>query len=247
MSNKDKNKEIKTPEADTLEPVVGEDGLTDEERKILDDEAGTSNNNPPEMPTEAAVVDELEDLPLEQLKGIAIGLGMSPTQAGKFTTKAPLVATIQLVRQSKVVVPQGAGVNGDIDLDVVDLALRDRQVVDAEGNVVVKKAVRDNDRNDREVFESRKERIKRVLDAQPKVQVFVPRDFGEKAGAILPVTINGYRFSILKGVMVNVPQGVYDVIKNSMEATERAGAEFALDRVKYDEQLGQNVNVRDRL
>lgn len=258
--NKDNKKDEKLPvedlnETDTNEQdsLVGEDGLTDEERQNMineDEGAGNGEQTPadPVTPTKEEVVDELEALPLEQLKGVAIGLGMSPVQASKFTTKAPLIATIQLVRQNKVVVPQSAGVNGNVDVDVVDLASRDRKIIDPEtGEVIIRKAVKDDANKDKKEFESRKAKIKRVLDAQPRVKVFVPRDFGEKAGAVLPVTINGYRYSILKGVMVDVPQGVYDVIQNSLEMTDRAGQEFLMDRNKFDEQLGQNVNVRDRL
>lgn len=254
MSDKNK-KENKLPvnDQEPKEPVVGDDGLTDEERKALEEENGQGDaggtNEPDEnaKPSAEEVVDELEALPLEQLKGVAIGLGMSPAQTSKFTTKAPLIATIQLVRQTKVNVPQGAGVSADVNIDLDDLAKRDRKVVDADGNIVVKKAVRDDVNKDKKEFESRKDRIRKFLESQPKVKVFVPRDFGEKAGAVLPVTINGYRYSILKGVMVDVPQGVYEVIQNSLEMTDRAGQEFLLDRTKYDEELGQNVNVRDRL
>ena len=250
MSDKNK-KENKLPEEtkEPVEPIVGEDGLTDEERQALNDEDGGENNTGDggTEPKEPVVVDELEALPLEQLKGVAIGLGMSPEQAGKFATKAPLIATIQLVRQTKVNVPASAGVAFDSNVELDDPATRDRRVLQEDGSVVVKKAVRDDQNKDRKEFETRKDRIRNFLDKQPKVKVFVPRDFGEKAGAVLPVTINGYRYSILKGVMVDVPQGVYEVIQNSLEMTDRAGQEFLLDRTIYDEQLGQNVTVRDRL
>lgn len=249
MPTKDKIKEDLLP-ADQ-EPVLGDDGLSDADREAMnkeddgDDQTDDLTTDSP--PSTEEVVDELEALPLEQLKGVAIGLGMTPEQASKYTTKAPLITTIQLVRQTKANVPQGMGVSGNVVMDLDDPATRDRRVVQDDGTVVVKKAVKDDINKDRKEFETRKDRIKNFLESQPKIKVFVPREFGEKAGSVLPVTINGYRYSILKGVMVDVPQGVYEVIQNSLEMTDRAGQEFLLDRTKYDAELGQNVNVRDRL
>ncbi len=225
-------------ELENKKEEIGKDGLTAEERKALEEENAVNSSAEPS--------EDLNSMTLGQLKEVAVGLGMDTEAANKFTGKAQIIATIQLVKQTMVRVPQGVPV-ADSEVEIDDPATKTRKVTKEDGTTVVKEAVRDNINEDRRNFETRKSKIKAFLDSQPKVQVFVPRDFGEKAGAILPVTINGYRYSILKGVMVNVPKGVYEVIKNSVEATDRVGAEFSQDRVKFDEQLGQNINVRDRL
>jgi len=54
--------------------------------------------------------------------------------------------------------------------------------------------------------------MKAKLDAQPKVMVFVPLAAGEKLGVTQPVTLNGYPLFIPKGVGIEVPLSVKEVI-----------------------------------
>lgn len=219
--------------------------LSEEEKEELGLNDAGNSTDPDPKPAEPVVEAEKT---LQELKEEALSLGMAEDSLKGFTTKSSLLTTIQLLRQMKVVQAKGQdNAPADVEIDVDDPATKDRKVVQEDGTVVVKKAVRDNERTDRTVYETRKQRIKRLLDSQPKVKVFVPRDFGEKAGAALPVTINGYTYSVLKGMMVEVPQGVYEVIQNSLEETEKAGTEFLMGRKKYDESLGQTVTVSDRL
>lgn len=62
-----------------------------------------------------------------------------------------------------------------------------------------------------------------ILAKQPKVGFVVPVDPGEKAGvATRTVTINGYRFEIKKGVMVQLPQDVVTLLMDAYNYTAEA-------------------------
>lgn len=71
---------------------------------------------------------------------------------------------------------------------------------------------------------SRAERMKEALLNQPKVRILIPFEEGEKAGpgAYIPVTINGCRNDIKKGVYVSVPQSISDIIMDSQKQTVAA-------------------------
>jgi len=56
------------------------------------------------------------------------------------------------------------------------------------------------------------EQQKAWLDAQPKVSILIPLEKGEKKGAEQPFTINGYRFTVPKGQMVQVPEQVAEMV-----------------------------------
>lgn len=73
-------------------------------------------------------------------------------------------------------------------------------------------------------FEKTKNDMKAVLDAQSKVRVLVPLESGEKLGEFLPVNINGYRLNVPKGVYVDVPQTVADIISEAYNVYENNSA-----------------------
>lgn len=74
--------------------------------------------------------------------------------------------------------------------------------------------------------------IKRKLANQPKMPIFLPLEAGERRGiAYRSVTINGYRCEVKKGMMVQVPQSIYEILMNSMNDTaESTEIEENLDR-----------------
>jgi hypothetical protein len=82
--------------------------------------------------------------------------------------------------------------------------------------------------------------MKSLLESQPKVRVLVPLEAGEtivkntdgsKAFPFLPVSINGYRLNVPKGVYVDVPQTVADIISESFNIYEQNSAtEMRADR-----------------
>jgi len=67
--------------------------------------------------------------------------------------------------------------------------------------------------------------MKAMLEAQPKVGIYVPLEQGEPKGTQLPVNINGYRVNVPKGVPnVQVPQSVAEIIWQSLGVYEEASS-----------------------
>ena len=96
-----------------------------------------------------------------------------------------------------------------------------------ESNSKVEEAEKKTSRNSKVEeadFEKTKNEMKAVLDAQPKVRVLVPLESGEKLGEFLPVNVNGYRLNVPKGVYVDVPQTVADIIAESFNIYEQNSA-----------------------
>lgn len=73
-----------------------------------------------------------------------------------------------------------------------------------------------------ESHKSKSERMKEKLKLQPKVRVFMPLEGKEKPGTLFPVTLNGYRVNVPKGVYVEVPEQVGDIIMSSLNQTAEA-------------------------
>ena len=63
--------------------------------------------------------------------------------------------------------------------------------------------------------------MKRKLDLQSKISIMIPLE-GDKPGATFPVTLNGLRMNILKGMYVPVPKQVGEVIMESQNQTQEA-------------------------
>lgn len=79
------------------------------------------------------------------------------------------------------------------------------------------------DVNDKVRHESKKDRMKANLAAQPKVPIFIPLEGKEKVGqASLPVTMNGYRLNVPKGIYIDVPKQIGEEIRNSLNQTAQA-------------------------
>ena len=185
------------------------------------------------------------------LEAEALELGVDEAVVKAVSNKAGLEALIAMQKsqqaQVEAVQEQLADVEAKAD-ELDDPATKTRVIVDDEtGATVVKKAVKDNKKSDAKKYLSKRERMKAHLDAQEKVEVYVPRDFGEKKGTTLAVQLNGYRLNILKGVMVRVPKQIAEVIKESYDMTEQAGDEFLMDREKVDTVTGKTVNVSEML
>lgn len=58
---------------------------------------------------------------------------------------------------------------------------------------------------------------KAKLALEPKVQIVIPLDAGEKKGAYRSVTINGYRCEIKKNVMVSVPKSIAALVMSAYQ------------------------------
>ena len=64
--------------------------------------------------------------------------------------------------------------------------------------------------------------------AEPKIKFLVPLDINEKQGTILPVTINGWRLNIPKGIFIDLPQSIAVMLAEKYQITSEAGKEFDL-------------------
>ncbi len=73
-----------------------------------------------------------------------------------------------------------------------------------------------------EVHKTDAQKMKDHLATQPKVQIFVPLEGKERRGQQLPVTINGYRVNIPKGMYVKVPEQIAQIVMDSLNQTEEA-------------------------
>lgn len=81
------------------------------------------------------------------------------------------------------------------------------------------------------VYGKRKAEMAEILKKQPKVAFLIPRVEGEDANlAYETVQINGHRMEIRKGVMVNIPQQVAEILANKYQVQMEAGADKRVDR-----------------
>ena len=74
------------------------------------------------------------------------------------------------------------------------------------------------------------EMTRRALAKAPKVWFMVPLSPFEKEGAYEEVYINGYRTTIKKGVMVEIPQPVMEILANKYKVETEAGKEMRVNR-----------------
>jgi hypothetical protein len=93
---------------------------------------------------------------------------------------------------------------------------------------------------DRE-YKNDQQKMKANLDGQPKVSIMIPFDSGEKPEQAkdIPFTIvlNGYRYEnpvgfggIQRGVRVEVPQQIAEIVWARLESEGRIGANWRTDR-----------------
>lgn len=72
--------------------------------------------------------------------------------------------------------------------------------------------------------------MKGVLDRQRKVTFLIPLAEGEKAGSFEEVFINGYRMTIAKGSMVEIPEQVAHMLAEKYRIQLEAGKDMRIDR-----------------
>ncbi len=76
--------------------------------------------------------------------------------------------------------------------------------------------------------------VKEHLDKQPKTMFYVPLSPGEKEGAYETVQINGYTMQIKKGVSVELPQQVVEMLANKYRVQVEAGKDMRMNEEKRD-------------
>lgn len=83
--------------------------------------------------------------------------------------------------------------------------------------------------------------MKESLMRQPRVTIMIPLEGNEKMGSSYPVTLNGYRLNITKGIYVKVPKQVAEVVMESQNMTQQAiNNYFAMDA------MGVSQAMRDK-
>lgn len=70
---------------------------------------------------------------------------------------------------------------------------------------------------------------KHILDNSPHVNFIVPKADWEPQGAYETVQINGHKYTIMKGVMVNVPEQVAKLIAEKYRINAEIGKDKRVD------------------
>lgn len=71
---------------------------------------------------------------------------------------------------------------------------------------------------------------KAILAKKPHVNFIIPIMDGEAKGAYETVQINGYKLTIQKGIMVNIPMPVANLLAEKYRINMSAGEEHRIDR-----------------
>jgi hypothetical protein len=80
---------------------------------------------------------------------------------------------------------------------------------------------------------------KAILDAQEHTNFIIPMADGEQEGAYDTIQINGYKLTIKKGVMVNIPIAVANLLAEKYRINMTAGMNKRIDRDnEHSEALG---------
>jgi len=170
-----------------------------------------------------------EEMTVKDLQGELVKLGMSEEDSKKFTIKATIIATINVMKTKK-------------DEKVATL----NPPVDPKEEKEIEKH-----------WQSKADRMCDFLEAEPKVSIIIPVEGQEKpgvvetfidrgrkqyryvSGSVWSKTFNGYRVIIPKGVYYEVPKTIGENIANEFNQTQMAGKQWDLDRI--DPKTGRSV------
>jgi len=72
--------------------------------------------------------------------------------------------------------------------------------------------------------------IEKRLNAQERFHIMIPLGIGEKKGASHEVCINGWVKSYPKGVMLEVPRTVFELLSECFKITSEVGKEWEVNR-----------------
>lgn len=186
----------------------------------------------------------LTDLSVKDLQKMAVKLGMPETDAALFSTKAPLIATINTLKAQSVVQSNPT-----------------QPVIEATQEPTIPVEPKD-DKQIQSQWVSKAQKMYEFLEAQPKVAILIPCEPSEKpgvverkmvhginqyvyiSGAVWTKTFNGFRVIVPKGVQgVKVPEDIAQNIADEFNLTQSAGDQWKIDRP--DPLTGKTV--RDQL
>ena len=80
------------------------------------------------------------------------------------------------------------------------------------------------------IVKTHAEETKEILDKAPRTDFLIPLFEGENEGAVETCQINGYPFIIKKGVMVNIPVPVANLLAEKYRIAGLAGRDKRIDR-----------------
>ena len=83
------------------------------------------------------------------------------------------------------------------------------------------------------------------LCEQPRKPLFVPFLIGEKYGAVADICLNGLKINILKGVYVEVPQQVAEIMMESLNQTAMAPDMLKTFNKQAGEYRSAKLDLRD--
>jgi hypothetical protein len=171
---------------------------------------------------------------LKELKAEALALGIKNVDV--FVNKIQLITAIESVKELQSQLPTH----------------QDRPIVLR----LSKKEERKLDKK----WIDKAEQMRKKLEGQPKVRILVPLEgketqgvvrttYNEKtrrneqkhiSGAVQAVTLNGFMFLVPKGMYVEVPEQIAQVIQDKFNQTSEAGKDIAIDRI--DPETGHKVS-----
>lgn len=177
-------------------------------------------------------MEDLELLTVKELQERLVKLGMPEEDVQSFKTKYPLVATIRTMEAKEAV-------------------SKEEKVEESPKVLTIEE--KPNPAEDREVnkkWKTKAEAMKLKLLSQEKVSILIPLEPTERVGVVEwrngkngeayqvhisgakeEVQLNGYKYFIPKGVYVQVPRQVAEVISKAQQQTLEAGANISLDRI----------------
>ena len=185
-----------------------------------------------------------------QLKEELVSLGYPQEAADKIpNTRAIIIPMIDAFKAKKEAE------------DALEASKRDAPVI-PDNQAVLNIEPKVDPKEDRQIEDQWKAKAKRqwdYWDSQPKVKILVPLVGTEKqgvvkfihepglgrevpvaiSGAVQPVTENGAQWIIPKGVYMDVPKPVADLIQAKYQQTSEAGANMLIDRV--DPTTGKSI------
>lgn len=201
----------------------------------------------PDNQPKSAQLTPLEDMTLTQLQEYAETLGF--VGADVLSTKAQVLKVISNFQANQAAAQKAlddadkkhqeelaaaAAVNPEVAGMIQPEAAPQTLKKDEKGLVVDPTAPtaqdRAGERTEAKEWEGKAAKMKEYLWSQPLVNFLIPLSFGEKRGAYETVTMNGYRLNIMKGVMVEIPKDVANLLAESYQLTAEAGQDFLLDR-----------------
>lgn len=158
----------------------------------------------------------MEEKTFIQLREEALALGMPKVDIDKFTSKATFVAYYDLYKKLNQ--------KADVAITNIDNLL---------DNEIKTENVIKEDKNLEKYYKNKSEKMREYLETQPKVSILIPLESGETrgvvkteysertgreeqvyvSGAVHPFIGNGYVYLVPKGVYVDLPKDLADLVK----------------------------------